>query len=223
MTAFSPVLTTEVNSGLAVTLPSLPTGAGFDDRGDRPADSAIPPLLSASSYPPAHSAWIAVESWDSFALLKERLVATGDFTSNRRALQRLTYSDQATGFSIPVDLIPFRGVTAAHGTLKWPPSRDTVMNVAGFEEALASSVQIQIEENLIARVASIPGLMILKLVAWSDRGRETDKDAADISIASSWPMLTPETRIASTRTKWICWRPSVLTCNWQVPNCWAAM
>lgn len=33
---------------------------------------------------------------------------------------------------------------------------------------------------LIVRVASIPGLMILKLVAWSDRGRETDKDAADI-------------------------------------------
>ena len=30
------------------------------------------------------------------------------------------------------------------------------------------------------RVASIPGLTILKLVAWSDRGLETDKDAADI-------------------------------------------
>jgi predicted nucleotidyltransferase len=54
------------------------------------------------------------------------------------------------------------------------------MNVAGFEEALASSIPIQIEEGLIVRVASIPGLMLLKLVAWSDRWRETDKDAADI-------------------------------------------
>jgi len=54
------------------------------------------------------------------------------------------------------------------------------MNVAGFEEAFASSIPIQIEENLTARVASIPGLMILKLVAWSDRGRETNKDATDI-------------------------------------------
>src|SRR5579864_3801908 len=52
---------------------------------------------------------IAVEDWDRFALLKERLVATGDFTSDRRALQRLIYSDQATGISIPIDLIPFRG------------------------------------------------------------------------------------------------------------------
>jgi len=123
---------------------------------------------------------IAVEDWDRFAFLKERLVATGTFTSDRRALQRLTYSDRTAEFSIPVDLIPFRGVTAADGTIKWPPSRDIVMNVAGFEEALASSIPIQIEENLIVRVASIPGLMILKLVAWSDRGRETDKDAADI-------------------------------------------
>lgn len=123
---------------------------------------------------------IAVENWDRFALLKERLVATGAFTSDRRALQRLTYSDRATGFSSPVDLIPFRGVTTADGTIEWPPSRDIVMNVAGFEEALASSIPIQIEENLIVRVASIPGLMILKLVAWADRRRETDKDAADI-------------------------------------------
>jgi hypothetical protein len=36
---------------------------------------------------------------------------------------------------------------------------------AGFEEALASSIPIQIEANLIVRVASIPGLMLLKLVA----------------------------------------------------------
>ena len=90
---------------------------------------------------------IAVETWERFALLKERLVATGDFTSDRRTLQRLTYSDRAAGFNIPVDLIPFRGVTAADGTIEWPPSRDIVMNVAGFEEALASSVQIQIEET----------------------------------------------------------------------------
>jgi predicted nucleotidyltransferase len=123
---------------------------------------------------------IAVENWDRFALLKERLVATADFTSDRSALQRLTYSDQAADLSIPIDLIPFRGVTADDGTIEWPPSRYIVMNVAGFEEALASSIPIQIEESLIVRVASIPGLMLLKLVAWSDRGRVIDKDAADI-------------------------------------------
>jgi predicted nucleotidyltransferase len=54
------------------------------------------------------------------------------------------------------------------------------MNVAGFEEALASSVSIEIEEGLTVRVASIPGLTLLKLEAWGDRGQQTDKAAADI-------------------------------------------
>jgi predicted nucleotidyltransferase len=54
------------------------------------------------------------------------------------------------------------------------------MNVAGFEEALASAFSNQIEETLVVRVASIPGLALLKLVAWSDRSRQTIKDAADI-------------------------------------------
>jgi predicted nucleotidyltransferase len=123
---------------------------------------------------------IAVESWDHFARLKEGLVATGDFQSERRALQRLVYSDQAAGFSLPVDLIPFRGVASANSTIEWPPNRDIVMNVAGFEEALTSSVYIEIDEDLSVRVASLPGLTLLKLVAWSDRGRETNKDAADL-------------------------------------------
>jgi len=119
---------------------------------------------------------IAVESWDHFARLKERLIATGNFAADRRALQRLIYSDQGTGLSAPVDLIPFGGVASGDGTIEWPPSRDIVMNVAGFEEALTSSLPVEIEPGLVVRAASLTGLALLKLVAWSDRGRETDKD-----------------------------------------------
>ncbi len=64
--------------------------------------------------------------------------------------------------------------------IEWPPSRDIVMNVAGFEEALASSVLLEIQPELSVRVASLPGLTLLKVVAWFDRGRETNKDAADL-------------------------------------------
>src|SRR6202051_403547 len=38
---------------------------------------------------------IAVESWEQFARLKELLLATGEFASDQRALQRLTYTDPA--------------------------------------------------------------------------------------------------------------------------------
>lgn len=122
---------------------------------------------------------IAVESWAQFELLKERLLATSDFSASR-AQQRLTFAVSNEGISIPVDLIPFRGVASADGTIAWPPGRDTVMNVAGFEEALASSVLIEIEADLTVHVASASGLTLLKLAAWMDRGRESNKDAADL-------------------------------------------
>jgi predicted nucleotidyltransferase len=48
------------------------------------------------------------------------------------------------------------------------------MNVAGFEEALVSSVVIEIETGLTARVASVAGLTLLKLAAWVDRGLESN-------------------------------------------------
>lgn len=123
---------------------------------------------------------IAVRDWDQFSRLKEDLVATGDFEADRKMLQRLFYSNPSAGLSIPVDLIPFRGVESDEATIKWPPSRDIVVNVAGFEDALSSSVALTLDENLTIRVASLPGLTLLKLIAWSDRGRETNKDAADL-------------------------------------------
>ena len=123
---------------------------------------------------------IAVESWEQFANLKERLIATGDFAEERGALQRLIYTDRTVGSRIPVNLIPFRGVASADGTIAWPPSRDIVMNVASFEEALESSVLMEMEVVSTVRVASIPGLALLKLAAWADRGRENNKDAVDL-------------------------------------------
>ncbi|HME07216.1 MAG TPA: nucleotidyl transferase AbiEii/AbiGii toxin family protein [Bryobacteraceae bacterium] len=123
---------------------------------------------------------VAVGSWQQLAILKERLIETGEFAADRRALQRLTYAGQTATFTIPVDLIPFRGVASAEGTISWPPHRDIVMNVAGFEEAFQSSVLIEMAEGLDVHVASIPGLTLLKLNAWADRGRQSNKDAADI-------------------------------------------
>lgn len=122
----------------------------------------------------------AVVSWDQFELLKRQLVETGKFAADARAQQRLLYTDPEAGFSVPVDLIPFRGVTSADGTVAWPPNRDMVFNVAGFEEAWESSIPVEIEGGLTVRVASVPGLTVLKLIAWADHGGENNKDATDL-------------------------------------------
>ena len=123
---------------------------------------------------------IAVESWDQFRTVKDRLIATGNFTGDSKAQQRVVYTDRDAGFSIPVDLIPFGGVASVAGTVAWPPTRDVVLNVAGFEEAWEAALHIEIEQDLIVRVASIPGLTVLKLIAWTDRGGVNNKDAADL-------------------------------------------
>lgn len=123
---------------------------------------------------------IAVESWDVFRSLKERLAATGQFVADSKMQQRLVYNDDTAGFSIPVDLIPFRGVTSENQTIEWPPGREIILNVAGFEAAWVSSMLVEIEEGFAVRVASVPGLALLKLIAWVDRRVENNKDAADL-------------------------------------------
>jgi len=55
------------------------------------------------------------------------------------------------------------------------------MNVAGYSDAMAASVSVEISPGLIIQVASIPGITILKLFAWSDRGIENPKDAIDLT------------------------------------------
>jgi predicted nucleotidyltransferase len=122
---------------------------------------------------------IAVENWAQFESLKVALVSHTEFSATH-AQQRVMYEDPTDGISVPVDLVPFRGVTSADWTIAWPPRQESVMNVAGFEEAMRSSVVIEIEADLSVHVASAAGLALLKLFAWSDRGTQNNKDAADL-------------------------------------------
>lgn len=55
-----------------------------------------------------------------------------------------------------------------------------MLNVAGFEEAWEAALQIEIKQGIIVHVASIPGLTVLKLIAWTDRGGVNNKDATDL-------------------------------------------
>jgi predicted nucleotidyltransferase len=121
----------------------------------------------------------AVNDGAEFERLRGELPATGRFARVHHKKQRLIYADQEKGFRLPVDFIPFRGVASERKTIAWPPEGDFVMNVAGFEEALQAALRIELEPGLVISVASLPGLAILKLLAWADRHIENNKDAAD--------------------------------------------
>ena len=124
---------------------------------------------------------LAVEDWNQFAALKSELVATGNFQPVNRVSQRLLYRRELLAAeSKIVDLIPFGAVEDKSGAVAWPPSRDIVLNVAGFREVLASAILVQMEPDLIVPVASLAGLAVLKLLAWVARRQETNKDANDL-------------------------------------------
>jgi predicted nucleotidyltransferase len=124
---------------------------------------------------------VAVEGWPQFEAIKAGLVGTGAFNSDEKVTQRLYYRAVAAGRGHPLDLIPFGGVERPGGKIAWPPDGAVVMSVAGYGEAFAAAVPVEVEPGFAVRVASLPGLAILKLVAWADRGAGDPRDAIDLA------------------------------------------
>jgi predicted nucleotidyltransferase len=118
---------------------------------------------------------ICVENWTEFERMKDSLIATGLYRSLPYKKQRLEH----TSGGAPIDLLPFGGIER-DGTIVWPPDLRTVMNVAGYEEALRSSISVKIEDDFLVPVVSLPALVILKLFAWIDRRLDNLKDAQDL-------------------------------------------
>jgi predicted nucleotidyltransferase len=122
---------------------------------------------------------MAIESWDTFGRVKASLLSEPGFRSDSKIIHRLHFSPPA-GDGFPIDLVPFGGVEATPSIVAWPPDMKIVMNVAGYAEALESAVRVRVDEQLVIPVASIPGLVITKLIAWLDRGHINAKDAVDL-------------------------------------------
>ena len=121
---------------------------------------------------------------------------------------------------IPVDIIPFGGV-AEGDIIHWPLAPETAMTVAGFGDALRAAVHVQVNDTLIIPVASLAGITILKLFAWSDRPT-SDKDALDLyRVITTY--ATREILIAYTITKSDSWSSQALTSNWRERRFWASM
>jgi predicted nucleotidyltransferase len=131
----------------------------------------------------------AVEGWDKFHRILSALLATKEFVPSK-VEHRLYFKES----DIPIDLIPFGGV-AEDDTIKSPPAMDTVMTVAGFEDAIAESIRIQVSLTLTVPVVSLAALAILKIFAWQDR-KTIDKDALDLyRILSTYANTGNEDRL----------------------------
>ncbi|WP_018149717.1 nucleotidyl transferase AbiEii/AbiGii toxin family protein [Leeia oryzae] len=125
---------------------------------------------------------VAVKDWEQFDALCSGLIERKTFKGSGRAKQRLYYKGEKGEFDYHIDLVPFGAIAKGTMEIAWPPDMKTIMNVAGYEEVLAAAEWVEFAPGLIQKVVSIAGLAILKIFAWSDRGRENPKDAQDLAF-----------------------------------------
>lgn len=84
------------------------------------------------------------------------------------------YSDT---FQVAIDLLPFGKIEQKH-TDDFD-DRYVDLHVLGFREVMEEAIPVKIEEKIV-NIPPLPGMVILKLIAWSDCPEERENDLADI-------------------------------------------
>lgn len=82
-------------------------------------------------------------------------------------------------FKVAVDVLPFGEIQENH-TSNFD-QRTTELHLLGFKEVLQHPQQVAIEDK-IANIPPLEGMVILKLIAWSDRPEERENDLSDILL-----------------------------------------
>lgn len=114
---------------------------------------------------------IMISSINEYDALSESLISKG---FNKVKAPWTFYSEE---YDAAIDILPF-GEIEENDTIQFN-ERYSDIHVLGFKEVLQDSKAIYIEEKIV-QIPPLPGMIILKLVAWSDRPEERDNDLSDI-------------------------------------------
>ncbi|MFO8053722.1 MAG: nucleotidyl transferase AbiEii/AbiGii toxin family protein [Bacteroidales bacterium] len=87
------------------------------------------------------------------------------------------YRFYAAMFNVVIDILPFGDIEQNH-TINFS-DRKIEMHVLGMREVLSEAIAVPIEDKEL-HIPSLPGMVILKLVAWSDQPENRENDLADI-------------------------------------------
>jgi predicted nucleotidyltransferase len=120
---------------------------------------------------------IAIKDWDKFNQISEELCKMEGFTKDPKLTQRFNFQKV-----YDIDIVPFGEIAQKDNTIYWPPEEQFAMSVAGYTEVADNTLDITIDNDLSVKVASLPGIFILKLAAFNDRKNETNKDADDLAF-----------------------------------------
>ncbi|KOO05780.1 nucleotidyl transferase AbiEii/AbiGii toxin family protein (plasmid) [Vibrio chagasii] len=131
---------------------------------------------------------IFVNTWVQFEDIKTSLISSGLIETD--LVHRLR--EPKSGY--PVDILPFGDLEDDERRIQWPPKHEETMSVIGFKEAFESSIKVVID-GLTFNVASLPGIALMKLIAWGERGNENSKDASDFFLLMNKYQLIHQDRL----------------------------
>lgn len=118
---------------------------------------------------------VKVANWKQYQALVKRICEDADYQPDPKQRQRLTFRNNGL-----LDLVPFGGIESRDRTIRWPPENDFSMSVMGFSEAYTNAIEVEVD-GVVVPVVDPVGLMLLKIVAWSQRRyAQPKKDAADM-------------------------------------------
>lgn len=115
---------------------------------------------------------VMVPSFSAYDSIKEKLFNKG--FNQTREIYTLYHQE----YNVAIDLLPF-GQIEEDNTIKFT-DRSVDLIVLGFKEILGETKTISIDENLFVQVPPLHGMIILKLIAWSDRPEHRNTDLEDI-------------------------------------------
>ncbi len=120
---------------------------------------------------------IAINNWEKFEEIKNKLLQLEHFEEDVRHIQKLRYQKY-----FEVDLVPYGVIAEEKNKIFWPPDQNIAMSVLGYDAVEKDLVEVSFEDDLKVKVASLSGIFILKLLAWKDRYLQGNKDAEDIGF-----------------------------------------
>ncbi len=118
---------------------------------------------------------LEVANREQFKTLFESLISTGQFSLTPER-QRLRCG------VVLIDMLPFGAITDEGKNIRWPPEHEILMSMVGFEEAYAHSITARLSSapDLDVKLASLPGLAIMKLISWREKYPDRKRDAEDL-------------------------------------------
>lgn len=119
---------------------------------------------------------VMIPTEEVYTMLKKTLLDSGSFTPSRENHYVIIYKD-----GTPVDLLPFGGIET-EGKVSVMGIGLTTVLVSGFSEVYQhGTARIEFEEGQGFKVCTLPGIVLLKLIAYDDRPEKRSKDILDIA------------------------------------------